>query len=524
MRNIYILVQNYLRCAAGSLLGKKKTRKGSAGALIVLLLFGGLGVFLGFQAWSLGAAIKSMTEAGVPANFTLLIYMGLTVGFVLTMFFALQNMTGGSRANDADLLLSMPLLKIQIITAKAVAKYLIYFAINALVSVPFMVSYLGNAGFSLGIAAACLVILFLVPALAVGINYIVDYLTIVLFGKSTMASIFRTIFSLIVICGFLALWMYIQLELNPAIGGSDKLLLFPPFSWFMDFVLKFDMLAFLWTLLITVLPFVFGIVLMATTLDKQNTAAKRRMVNISAQKNRTPLMNIFLKETRMYFNTPILMINTLIGVIMIIALAGWVAIDGGSVLDKFIVQLGFPNELLVFGLAIAFCFLCALVCISCSSISLEGRSFWVVKTMPISTWQLLVGKALLNIVLVTPVILIADIVLWLVLELAVSQFLILLALPICVNIFISFGGLFINLIYPKFDWESEQQVVKQSLSVFMTTLLGIATAIVPIIIAMIIGLDKMLLVSAVSVGALGVLAVGSVVLTLTVGKSIYEKL
>lgn len=523
MQNIWILVQNYIRCAAGSLLGKKKARKGLSGVAIVALLFFGLGAFLGFQAWSLGLAIKSAATPETPADFSLLIYMGLTVGFVLVVFFALQNMTGGSRANDADLLLSMPLSKIQIITAKAISKYIIYLAINALFSVPFMVAYLGNAGFDFGIAAACLAVLILIPALAVGVNYVMDYLTIVLFGRFTFASIFRTIFSLLVICGFLALWMYIQIVLNPAMGG-EKAVLFPPFLWFMDFVLKADILAFLWTLAITVLPFVLGIVLMATTLGKHNMSAKRRAVIVGAQKNRRAFMNVFLKEVKLYFSTPILMINTFIGVIMMVALAGWVVIDGGSVLDNFIGQLGFPPELLGFGLAVAFCFLCGLVCISCSSISLEGRNFWVIKTMPISAWEVLVGKALLNIVLVAPVMIIASILLWIVLELSVLAFFVLLALPICVNVFIAFGGLLINLFYPKFDWESEQQVVKQSLAVFITMLLGMGAAIVPIGIAMIFGSDKMLLISLASVGVLAALAVGSVILVLTLGKSVYERL
>lgn len=527
MRNIFILIQNYLRCSIGSMMGKKKARKGSAGIGIIFLLFVGLGLLIAFQATSFALLIKESTaeaaaEAGVTLipDYKLLMYMGLTVGLVLVLFFSMQNITGGARANDADLLLSMPLKKIQIVTAKALSKYLIYFCMNFLFSAGFFIVYLIFAGFSFKVLAACLLIWLLVPALAIGLNYFLDYLTTVLFGRFTFASIFRTIFSLLVMCAFLGIWMYIQLGLNPAIG-AEKLVLFPPISWLLDFALKFDLLALLWISLITILPLVLGIVLMATTFDKHNTAARRRAVNISAQKGRSPLMNVFLKEMKVYFNTPIWMINTLVGVLLMIAIGTWVAVEGGGVLAGLTELMGAP---LGFGIAVAFCLLCSLVCTSCSTISLEGRSFWIIKTMPINTRQLLIGKTLLDMLLVIPVILVMSIVLGIVLKLALLEFLLLALLPICVNISIAFGGLFINLNYPKFDWDTAQQVVKQSMSVIMTMLMGMAVAIVPILAALIIGFSNMLLLALVCIGLLGALAVGTVVLTLTKGVRIFESL
>ena len=525
MRNINILVRNYIMCSIGSLRGKKKARKGSAGVSLIVLLFVGLGALIAFEAWSFGFTTKHFAEeAGVVPDYTGLLFMGLAVGLVLVLFFAMQNITGGSKANDADLLLSMPISKIEIITAKAVSKYLIYFAMNALFSFGFFLMYLVFSGFSLAVLAAYLIIILLVPALAVGVNYILDYLTTVLFGKFGAASIFRTVFSLAVLCAFLGVWIYMQIGMNPAIGNAGPPM-FPPISWFLDFAVSFDLLSLLWILYLCVLPFVLGIVLMATTLGKVNTSAKRKAVNIGAQRSRSPLMNVFLKELRVYINTPILMINTLVGVILMIGATVWIALTRGSAVAGLLASFGLPAATgVAFGVTVLFCLLSALVFISCSSISLEGKSFWVIKTMPIDARAVLIGKTLLNIVLVSPVIAAASIVMLFALELGALEFVVMLVLPILVNIFISFGGLYINLLFPKFDWESEQAVVKQSMSVILTTLLGLVVALVPILAAVVFGLGNMLLLSLVCAGLLGALAAGSVVLTLTRGKTIYERL
>ncbi len=44
------------------------------------------------------------------------------------------------------------------------------------------------------------------------------------------------------------------------------------------------------------------------------------------------------------------------------------------------------------------------------------------------------------------------------------------------------AGLLINSRFPVFDWDSEVRVVKQSASVFLTMLLGMAAGIIPVLV------------------------------------------
>jgi ABC-2 type transport system permease protein len=291
----------------------------------------------------------------------------------------------------------------------------------------------------------------------------------------------------------------------------------------MDFVLGSSRLAFLWLLLISVGSVVLGIFLMATTLDKQNSAIKRRRVNVTRQRNRRPLTCVFLKELKFYFTLPILMINTLLWPILMLALVAWIGIDGGASITNVITTIGLPRDAAVFGITVALTFLAALVCVSCTSISLEGKNFWILKTMPIKPRDVFFGKAFLNIALVAPVVVVSSIVLLFVMELKTLEFLLVLMLPLLANIFSSFGGVYINLIYPRFDWESEEAVVKRSMSVLITMLLGFAIGLVPVAMAFAMGFSNMNALWLVWAGIICVMAVGSVVLTLTKGVALYEK-
>ena len=53
--------------------------------------------------------------------------------------------------------------------------------------------------------------------------------------------------------------------------------------------------------------------------------------------------------------------------------------------------------------------------------------------------------------------------------------------PIIYALFISVLGLLINLYFPKFDWNNEVVVIKQSLASFLTMFLGFVFAFLPFV-------------------------------------------
>lgn len=543
MRNIFLISKNYFNCMIGTLLGKKKRAKSAAGFAIIFLLVAGLFALVLFQAWTLITSYKLIEAgfaevvengvvvqeaiAGVPVM-KLILQQGFLMGTFVAIFFAIQKVTGGQRASDADLLLSMPCTRFEIVTAKAIARYFFNLAVLFLLAGPYIVGYLVFYQFSSTVLLGGIVALLFIPFFTVALSYFLDYITTMLFKKAAMGNLLKAGLTLVFL--FLFLWLYMSSSMG-ALDGTmtqDEIIAqVPPIMWMVNIALSFDLVSLLLLAVCTLIPFALGIALFATTFDKQNHVTRRRSVDIGAQSYDGPVIAIFKKELNKFINTPVWIINSILGSLMILGLTIWMVIDNSFIAE--IAGLLTPDNTgagAAFILAIAFSFSAAMSMVSCCSVSLEGKNLWVMKTMPIDSRTVIIGKALLNMVLVTPVIILCSIVLGFVFELTLFQFAVLLICPVLINVFISFGGVFINLIYPKLDWESETAVVKQSMSVMITMLLGMVAAILPIVPIMIpsIGPDIIPYIGWIMLGGYALIAAAGIALALTKGKTLYEKL
>ena len=528
MRNIWILVKNYINCGIGSILGKKKRAKNSIGLTVIIVLLIALMILIGLSAWGTGFIYN---ESGLTK---LLLYEGLLLSLMILIILSFQKITGGQRARDAELLLAMPISKTEIVVAKALSKYLFNVGLFFVFFAPYLIMYIWFAGFSIGVLLGGIVVLLLLPLSAVGLTYLVDYLTVVLFSKSSVGNILKALFTIAVLIGFIIPYMTMSStataydgSIAPDVFINQIINKIPPLAWLVKFITSWDIIALVLIFAITILPFALGTTLFATTFNRQNQVTRGKSIDVAAQPNRGVVTSVFRNELNRYLNTPVWIINTFMGTILIVGVIIWLVIDKGAAVFSLASSVGLPSEAAPLSIAILLCMSSALTFASCSSISLEGKNLWILKTMPINTRQMFLGKVILNILLVTPFIIIGSIVLWLTLGLSVWQFLLILIMPISINVFISFIGLLINLIYPKLDWESENAAVKQSMATMITTLIGMAVVIVPVIgivIALTSGLWSITLLSVVILAVYIVIAALAVVLTMTKGKKLFEKL
>ena len=109
---------------------------------------------------------------------------------------------------------------------------------------------------------------------------------------------------------------------------------------------------------------------------------------------------------------------------------------------------------------------------TCSSISLEGKQWWIVKSLPIQTKDLFDSKILLNLSLIAPAYVIAELVLIFALKPVALELIWLLFIPVLMICFSSVFGITMNIKFPLFQWENEVAVVKQSASAFFGGIVG----------------------------------------------------
>ncbi len=106
------------------------------------------------------------------------------------------------------------------------------------------------------------------------------------------------------------------------------------------------------------------------------------------------------------------------------------------------------------------------------SISLEGKSIWIVQSLPVKSDKVLQAKKLTQLLLTLPLALLLTLVVDILLKVPFVQILLTLALVTVMEFIFADFGLFLNLLRPNLNWTSEAMVVKQGLSIFIALFSG----------------------------------------------------
>ena len=186
-------------------------------------------------------------------------------------------------------------------------------------------------------------------------------------------------------------------------------------------------------------------------------------------KTATPLKALFSKELKRYFSSPIYVLNTGIGIILLtIGAIALFFVDlekvAGSSQAVGMLSQGGP-------LFISFCIVTS--CTTMASISIEGRNLWIAKSLPVPAGTIFASKLLVNLVVLAPALINAVLIAF-AMKLGYAEGLILFLVTIIISLFVSLLGLVVNLKFPNFTWTSETVVVKQSAATLLTIFSGFA--------------------------------------------------
>ena len=171
--------------------------------------------------------------------------------------------------------------------------------------------------------------------------------------------------------------------------------------------------------------------------------------------------------------------NTLVGYIMMVIASVAILIAGPEQLDKITGIAGAQK----IGAAI-FPFLlgamAALMPMSSCSISMEGKQWWMMQTLPIPERTLYEAKILTNLTVALPFYLVSVVLSMIAFRPVGVQAVGFVLIPAFYVAGSAALGLLVNRKLPVFEWDSEVRVVKQSASTFLSMLIGILSALIPI--------------------------------------------
>ncbi len=193
-------------------------------------------------------------------------------------------------------------------------------------------------------------------------------------------------------------------------------------------------------------------------MGRLQCVSAKQNYSVGALESRGLLKALYIREAKRYFASSIYVTNTIIGPIMGVLMAGGLYFAG---VDS--IQSALPLDiapLLPFVFAAVFTTMTTTAC----AISMEGKHFWVVKSLPIPAKTLLDSKILLNLSLMLPFYLVSEVLLALATKPNALELVWLVVIPALLIVFAVVLGITVNLKFHSFDWETEEQVVKQGAS------------------------------------------------------------
>lgn len=464
--------------------------KRAAGAGILALMIIG---FVGLSCFYTISILSALQGDEKP----LALYTMSLTAFILLLVFAAYNCGNhlfGSK--DYDLLRSLPISRTALVASKLLSFlalqyfYALFLLIPAIIIYGLFTSqtlfyYLGGLGmfFVLPMPTVILSALF---------SVIIGFVSSHFKYKNLVNNIMMMLFILLVFFGSFMIQSLIGNSVDVA-GIIHNMQIYLPFSGLMvKGMLEGSIISYLLGLLCNVVPFIFFVLFFAKSFTEINGRLRKsyreKNYKLAEIKQSSSFQALFMKEVRRYFSCGIYVMNTAFGpAIMLISTI--IAIFSKESLTEILSEI--PPELtaqLSVALAICLIFLTMMSCTTNSSISLEGRHLWIIKTLPIRSEEIFASKIAVNLAILLPASMLSVILLSFLFSLNIFEALLLLLLCAASSLFTSCFGLIINLNFPRFDWVSETVVVKQSMSTMITIFGGmIFTGIIAFISMQVIG-------------------------------------
>ena len=193
------------------------------------------------------------------------------------------------------------------------------------------------------------------------------------------------------------------------------------------------------------------------------------------------LRSMWERELRHYFSSSIYVTNTMVGYLMMVILSAAILVLGIEEIEKTVGVSGvvLPILPLILGM------MPSTMPTTVSSISIEGKQWWIAQTLPISFKDLICAKILMNLSVVAPFYVLAEVLVCIAIKPTGIQLLWLVLIPALNILWGAVSGILINLKLPVFNWESEVYVVKQSAATFVGMLAGLLSGVIPVAIVIV---------------------------------------
>lgn len=421
----------------------------------------------------------------------ILLSLFIFLTFILTVMEGIYKASGLLfKCKDDDLLLSLPIKKSTILFIRILKFYIFELLYNSMFLVPAIVVYAYYLHPTLIYYLISIIFVLLLPIIPIIISVIIGIITTYISSRFKAKNIIQMILTTIIF----VLIFYISFNsenimnnfLEKASSINDLITkIYYPAGLYINLITNFNIKDLIIFIIINILLVILTIKVLNKLYFKINSNIKVTVSNKNHSykiKVHSQIMAIVKKEFTKFISTPVFVTNTIFGLVLFIISCVLISINASKLLSNLEIGLTFDMiknymPIVLLGLIT---FASLMSSITCSMISLEGNTFNLLKSLPIKSNKIILGKILMAIFIMIPIIIIGDIIVFSSFNFNILE-IILCLLFSCIAPFVSATiGIIVNLKYPKMNFINDTEVIKQSSSSMIAVLIGMFGSVLTI--------------------------------------------
>ena len=387
---------------------------------------------------------------------------------------------------DDNLMFSLPIKKTTVLFIRILKFYLFELLYNSLFLLPAMVVYVRYVSVNATFYIVSAIALLLIPIIPIVISCIVGAIISGISSKFKYKNIIQIFITVI----FLLAVLYISFNLDNVIKNIAQnatsineivTKIYYPAGAYIHLITDFnitDLSKFLIVhiAILTAMIMIFGKIYFKINSNVKSVKTGHTKRNYKIQSN-SPMKALIKKELNRFITSPVFVTNAGFGLVLYVVGCILITIKIESVTQMFEAQginISIQDikrliPVIQFGLV---CMASLMSSITSSMISLEGKTFNILKSLPISPYKVIMSKVYTAVSIMLPFILIGDLIMFIRFSFNIIEILAILIASIILPMVSELIGIIVNLQYPKMNAENDTQVVKQSMSSMVAVFIG----------------------------------------------------
>lgn len=410
--------------------------------------------------------------------------VGLLFSLFIVLMFTISDTQGSiTRTKDIEMLMSFPLKPVQIMTAKFLGAYLVNLLYTSIISIPTFVVYFMFCEINIWPILFAILSLPFLALFSQLVSSLFALLVNLVTAKLNNKNIVRTVVSVIFAIGIMALIYLANSNTLTTLFSYDCpmwIRIVFPYIYFLQKTITFNKyIYFVYFVLVSILYAVVSVGLLLLTINTNNikTKSKTKAKKDLSFEKKSVLDSLLKKETKTFFSSVPYCLNGIMGPLLTVLMS---VICVGIYQDIKSFEFATNIFVIIQTFSVAMCV--GMAPTTAVSISIEGKKFETIKSLPISANKVVWSKILFNIILNLPFLILSELIFVFAMKLnAVVAIVSILYLLSSLFLYTVLGSI-MNLKFPKLVWTNENQAVKQGASLILTMLIDLLVSIAPMII------------------------------------------